>query len=252
MSKDNKEWAIIGVIALIIIITYSILMSFQVTYWKQQNIAYEQYKQEDLRQARIYNSTFASSDEEFTKKIENYPEQDKTIAKALYEIKPEVDKIKKELKEAKINSEKLTEELSTRHNILADTAETVKFMNIKDYLIQNNINYKISLAEYVHLREIFVPKSYITSADKKAHEDFFTAGIEFYGESENSEDYRSYNDIEKELLSANEIISKDESQLNEYITKYSELINENSPTLEYQDTIITNGIKTAGDYLFTI
>ena len=55
MESNKKECLTIGAIALIIVLTYIILMSFQVTYWKHQNIAYEQYKAEDLRQARIYN-----------------------------------------------------------------------------------------------------------------------------------------------------------------------------------------------------
>lgn len=251
MESNKKEWLIIGAIALIIVLTYIILMSFQVTYWKHQNIAYEQYKAEDLRQARIYNSTFASSNEEFIKKIENYPEQDKTIAKALYEVKPEIDTMKKQLKENKSKSEKLTEEISHRHNILADTVETVKYMTIKSYLIQYNINYKISKEEYLHLLDLFVPKSYVTSADKKAHEDFATAGIEYYEDNEVS-NYRSYKQIEEELTVANSNVINIEQKLNEYKSKYSDLIKENSPTLEYQDTIITNGIKTASDYLFTI
>ena len=159
--------------------------------------------------------------------------------------------MKKQLKENKSKSEKLTEEISHRHNILADTVETVKYMTIKSYLIQYNINYKISKEEYLHLLDLFVPKSYVTSADKKAHEDFATAGIEYYEDNEVS-NYRSYKQIEEELTVANSNVINIEQKLNEYKSKYSDLIKENSPTLEYQDTIITNGIKTASDYLFTI
>ena len=89
-NNKKKQWVIIGVIALIIIIGYAIFINLKVIYWKHQNIAYEQYKAEDLRQARLYNLTFADNEEEFKEKIKDFPETDQVIAKALYEIKPEI------------------------------------------------------------------------------------------------------------------------------------------------------------------
>lgn len=76
MKNERKENIIIVVIAVILIMGYVIFMSYQINYWKHQNIAYEQYKAEDLRQARIYNYTFAESEEDFENKIKDIPETD--------------------------------------------------------------------------------------------------------------------------------------------------------------------------------
>ena len=49
MNNERKENTIIVVVLVILIIGYIIFMNYQVNYWKHQNIAYEQYKVEDLR-----------------------------------------------------------------------------------------------------------------------------------------------------------------------------------------------------------
>lgn len=244
MDKDKKEWAIIGVIALIIVIIYSILMSFQVTYWKHQNIAYEQYREEDLRQARIYNSTFASSNEEFIKKIENYPEQDQTIAKALYEVKPEVDKIKKGLKQGETRKQELNTILNSRpHNVFKDTKSNLsnnyRVYNINDYMRTFEIK-DITIEEMHYLSDLFnLSNSSLLEAINKYKVEII--------------DERPYYDgMEQEIAEIDSKAIQSGNNLSEMKANINKIIQENSPTLEYQDTIITNGIKTASDYLFTI
>ena len=174
-NNKKKQWVIIGVIALIIIIGYAIFINLKVIYWKHQNIAYEQYKAEDLRQARLYNSTFADNEEEFKEKIKDFPETDQVIAKALYEKKSEIDTLIQQIREDKDRRYGLNELNGTDgYNAEEDVAEL----------------------------------------DKK--------------------------------------IKENEDKLEDIKIPLQEIIKNNSVSLEYQETITTNGIKSALDYMTSI
>lgn len=245
MESNKKEWLTIGAIALIIVLTYVILMNFQVIYWKHQNIAYEQYKAEDLRQARIYNSTFANNDEEFTKKIENYPEQDQTIAKALYNVKPEISKIKKELEEGNHRKEELNSELVNRpHDVFKDTRSDLtnqKIYNINDYMYTYMMQKDITMEEMQYLSTLFnISTSTLMDAINK------------YKVTIIRDERPDYDAMEQEIVEIDNKAIQNGNNLSQMKANIDKIIQENSPTLEYQETIITNGIKTASDYLFTI
>ena len=244
MEKNIKEWKIIGIVALIIVLTYTILMSFQVTYWKHQNIAYEQYKKEDLRQARIYNSTFANSQNEFIMKIESFPEQDKNIAEALYNIKPEVNKIKQELKDGQTRTDELNKELATRpHNVFNDTrtnlSENYKIYNIDDYMRTFQLK-DITPDEILYLENIFNIDS------SKISEVIYKYNIQIISKR------TDYDAMEQEINQIENEANQKKIRINEMKTSINKVIEENSPILEYQETITTNVMKTAGDYFFTI
>ena len=244
MESNKKEWLTIGAIALIIVLTYVILMNFQVIYWKHQNIAYEQYKAEDLRQARIYNSTFSSNDEEKKKKIESYPEQDQTIAKALYNIKPEVSKIKQELKEGNNRKEELNSELINRpHNVFKDKRSDLtnqRIYNINDYMYTYMMQKDITMEEMQYLSSLFnISTSTLMDAINKYKVTIIDGRPD-------------YDAMEQEILEIDNKAIQSENNLSEMKANIDTIIQQNSPTLEYQETIITNGIKTASDYLFTI
>ena len=179
MNNERKENTIIVVVLVILIIGYIIFMNYQVNYWKHQNIAYEQYKVEDLRQARIYNYTFAESEEDFENKIKDIPETDQEIAKYVYQARPEVDSIKQEYKEQekikntaeeKVNTltsskNNATKELENRtYNILDDNRAklTLEGINtIEDYVIKYNIKGNISISEYDHLYDLLQLMAYL-------------------------------------------------------------------------------------------
>ena len=61
-----------------------------------------------------------------------------------------------------------------------------------------------------------------------------------------------YDGMEQEIAEIDSKAIQSGNNLSEMKANINKIIQENSPTLEYQDTIITNGIKTASDYLFTI
>ena len=61
-----------------------------------------------------------------------------------------------------------------------------------------------------------------------------------------------YDAMEQEILEIDNKAIQSENNLSEMKANIDTIIQQNSPTLEYQETIITNGIKTASDYLFTI
>ena len=69
--NSKKQIVIIVVIVSLLIVTCTIAIGAMTTHLKNQKIAYEQYKAEDLRQARIYNSTLADNEEKFNEKITN-------------------------------------------------------------------------------------------------------------------------------------------------------------------------------------
>ena len=248
-NNKKKQWAIIGVIALIIIIGYAIFINLKVIYWKHQNIAYEQYKAEDLRQARLYNSTFADNEEEFKEKIKDFPETDQVIAKALYEIKPEIVNIKETLKNDLQTKEQITATRESQpHNILNDTRTTLYengISTIEQYIQKFNIKGTISQKEYAHLRDLFV-----TGGNGLQIAEVYNA-IERNGitVSETNSDFSQYEYQTTQLEEANQRIETNKKLLSEIRIKYNELITNNSTILEYQDTITTNGIKSAIDYL---
>ena len=175
MKNNKKNLAIIGVIALIIIIGCAIFINFKIVFVKHQNIAYEQYRVEDLRQARIYNSTFADNEEKFKEKIKDFPEADQVIANALYEKKTEIDTIRQQIQEDKSEIDKL-----------------------------NEIN-----------------------------------GTDGYN-------------AEKDIAEIDNRIKENEEKLENIRITLNEVIKDNSIPLEYQETITTNGIKSAADYMTSI
>ena len=251
MDNSKKEWTIMGVIALIIIIGYAIFISCKVMYWKHQDIAYEQYIAEDLRQAIIFNSTFATSEEEFLKKIENFPEADQIIAKAIYDIKPEVDPIRKEVRKDLKTREELIEILNSYpHDILSDnktSLSTKGIYNIEQYLQTYNIKGNISGQEYVHLYEMFVP-----NGDSSQIAEFSNAINKYSIAASASVSAPNYSGTMKQLADIDQRIMANENLLNKTRATYNELISKNSVPLEYQNTITTNGIKTVADYLTSI
>ncbi len=277
MKNERKENIIIVVVAVILIMGYVIFMSYQVNYWKHQNIAYEQYKAEDLRQARIYNYTFAESEEDFENKIKDIPETDQEIAKYVYQARPEVDIIKQEYKEqGKIKStaeEKVNtltssknnaiNELENRtHNILDDNRAklTLEGINtIEDYVIKYNIKGNISISEYDHLYDMFVTNgdSYEIAEFTNVVKEYNIQPDETVPTQQELED--NLQKVTQELQEAEQELSVEEQKLNDIKAKLdpirnegNDIIKENSVPLEYQETITTNGIKSAIDYLTTI
>ena len=277
MKNERKENIIIVVVAVILIMGYVIFMSYQVNYWKHQNIAYEQYKAEDLRQARIYNYTFAESEEDFENKIKDIPETDQEIAKYVYQARPEVDIIKQEYKEQeKIKStaeEKVNtltssknnaiNELENRtHNILDDNRAklTLEGINtIEDYVIKYNIKGNISISEYDHLYDMFVTNgdSYEIAEFTNVVKEYNIQPDETVPTQQELED--NLQKVTQELQEAEQELSVEEQKLNDIKAKLdpirnegNDIIKENSVPLEYQETITTNGIKSAIDYLTTI
>ena len=277
MKNERKENIIIVVVAVILIMGYVIFMSYQINYWKHQNIAYEQYKAEDLRQARIYNYTFAESEEDFENKIKDIPETDQEIAKYVYQARPEVDIIKQEYKEQeKIKStaeEKVNtltssknnaiNELENRtHNILDDNRAklTLEGINtIEDYVIKYNIKGNISISEYDHLYDMFVTNgdSYEIAEFTNVVKEYNIQPDETVPTQQELED--NLQKVTQELQEAEQELSVEEQKLNDIKAKLdpirnegNDIIKENSVPLEYQETITTNGIKSAIDYLTTI
>ena len=229
----------------------AIIINNGITYRKHQEIAYKQYIAEDLRQARIYNSTFANNEKEFNEKIKDFPEADKVIAKALYEAKPEIDKIKQELKDNNSTKKNLTEELSTKHDILHDS-KLEALSSIEEYLEKYNITGEISGDEYEYLHELFCPKTTDTNKSFLNEKEFAEAIAKHNISVTYSDDYKDYTNLSRELTEVEFKISQEQGKLNSIKQEYNNIINENSPTLEYQDTITTNGIKSAIDYMTTI
>lgn len=277
MKNERKENIIIVVVAVILIMGYVIFMSYQINYWKHQNIAYEQYKAEDLRQARIYNYTFAESEEDFENKIKDIPETDQEIAKYVYQARPEVDIIKQEYKEQeKIKStaeEKVNtltssknnaiNELENRtHNILDDNRAklTLEGINtIEDYVIKYNIKGNISISEYDHLYDMFVTNgdSYEIAEFTNVVKEYNIQPDETVPTQQELED--NLQKVTQELQEAEQELSVEEQKLNDIKAKLepirnegNDIIKKNSVPLEYQETITTNGIKSAIDYLTTI
>lgn len=277
MNNERKENTIIVVVLVILIIGYIIFMNYQVNYWKHQNIAYEQYKAEDLRQARIYNYTFAESDEDFENKIKDIPETDQEIAKYVYQARPDVDIIKQEYKEQekikntaeeKVNTltsskNNATKELENRtYNILDDNRAklTLEGINtIEDYVIKYNIKGNISISEYDHLYDMFV-----TKGDSNEIADFTNVVKKYNIQPDKTvpthqELENNLQKVRQELQVAEQELSVEEQKLNNIKAKLdpirnegNNLIKEKSEPLEYQETITTNGIKSAIDYLTTI
>lgn len=277
MNNERKENTIIVVVLVILIIGYIIFMNYQVNYWKHQNIAYEQYKVEDLRQARIYNYTFAESEEDFENKIKDIPETDQEIAKYVYQARPEVDSIKQEYKEQEkikntaeenvntLTSSKnnATKELENRtYNILDDNRAklTLEGINtIEDYVIKYNIKGNISISEYDHLYDMFV-----TNGDSYEIEAFTNVVKKYNIQPDKTvpthqELENNLQRVTQELQLAEQELSVEEQKLNNIKAKLdpirnegNNLIKEKSEPLEYQETITTNGIKSAIDYLTTI
>lgn len=277
MNNERKENTIIVVVLVILIIGYIIFMNYQVNYWKHQNIAYEQYKAEDLRQARIYNYTFAESDEDFENKIKDIPETDQEIAKYVYQARPDVDIIKQEYKEQekikntaeeKVNTltsskNNATKELENRtYNILDDNRAklTLEGINtIEDYVIKYNIKGNISISEYDHLYDMFV-----TKGDSNEIADFTNVVKKYNIQPDKTvpthqELENNLQKVTQELQVAEQELSVEEQKLNNIKAKLdpirnegNNLIKEKSEPLEYQETITTNGIKSAIDYLTTI
>jgi len=290
MESNKKEWLTIGAIALIIVLTYVILMNFQVIYWKHQNIAYEQYKAEDLRQARIYNKTFANTEEQLLEQIQDMPETDKNIAKAVYAERPAVNEIKqrilkeksvlKELEEdLKEKNEELdnlneqikseTEKLNGKHNILGDTKTSLKSQGIytlEQYVLKYDIKGNLSSKEYEHIYNMFVQNgnsielSEFTNVTNKYSIGINNNAITYASIQENLIDLNNQfsnknsviNSINNEIAECNAKIETIKLELNPIKEKINKIVNENSIPLEYQETIITNGLKTAGDYLCTV
>ncbi len=277
MNNERKENTIIVVVLVILIIGYIIFMNYQVNYWKHQNIAYEQYKAEDLRQARIYNYTFAESEEDFENKIKDIPETDQEIAKYVYQARPDVDIIKQEYKEQekikntaeeKVNTltsskNNATKELENRtYNILDDNRAklTLEGVNtIEDYVIKYNIKGNISISEYDHLYDMFV-----TNGDSYEIEAFTNVVKKYNIQPDKTvpthqELENNLQRVTQELQLAEQELSVEEQKLNNIKAKLdpirnegNNLIKEKSEPLEYQETITTNGIKSAIDYLTTI
>ena len=258
MKNERKENIIIVIVAIVLILGYLVFMKYQVNYWKHQNIAYEQYRTEDLRQARIYNYTFAKNEEEFMNKIKDIPEEDQIIAKALYEIKPEIETIKQQRLELLESKNKLTDTLKAKpHDIMNDTRTSLLsegITTLEQYLETYNIRGSLYMEEYSHIVDMFGP--YV---DKNMTDDTFGRILAEYNINSNGfisrEDNPNaidYDKVEKELEEVNSNLAECEEKLSNINKSYNELIKENSNTLEYQETITTNGIKSAIDYLTNI
>ena len=251
MKEDRKELIIVSVILVTFVIVMLVMFGIGYVNSKHQQIAYEQYIAEDLRQARIYNVTFAKTEEEFLNKIENFPESDKVIAKALYDIKPEVTTLKKTLKEDLYTKEQLIAMSSSQsHDILSDSKTSLSLKGIytiEQYVQTYNIKGYISQQEYSHLYDMFV--SYGDSLQIAE----FSNVVNKYGiAASSSVSTPNYSEKEKQLEDVNQRIATNENLLNKISTTYNDLIAKNSTPLEYQNTITTNGIKTAADYLISI